>query len=158
VGDVETLRGLLLVELRRPGCDKERVGLGNKADLAIAQMGSHSGFWRGLGTEPWLLVTRLNVFRAVSEALLNPYRETFTDDAIFDAAVDPVSTARRKFDSQPADRGAIPNTRMQGIARIEPRFDGKQILVRRIHEPWGARQGGGPGMAVLVRQPHDHER
>jgi hypothetical protein len=47
---------------------------------------------------------------------------------------------------------------MQRVAPIEPRFDGKQILVRRIHEPRGARQGGGPGVAVLVRQPHDHER
>ena len=44
---------------------------------------------------------------------------------------------------------------MQGIARIEPRFDGKEILVHRMHEPWGAGQGGGPGVAILVRQPHD---
>src|SRR5882757_9110537 len=36
VGDVETLRGFHLVELRRPGCNKERVGFGNKADLVIA--------------------------------------------------------------------------------------------------------------------------
>src|ERR1700741_1524963 len=32
------------------------------------------------------------------------------------------------------------------------------MLIRRIHEPWGTGQGGGPRMAVLVRQPHDHER
>src|SRR5258708_22334610 len=46
---------------------------------------------------------------------------------------------------------------MQGIARIGPGLDGKQTLVRRIHEPWGTGQGGGPAKAVLVRQPHDHE-
>src|SRR5450755_3601679 len=47
---------------------------------------------------------------------------------------------------------------MQGITRIGPRVDGEQILVRGIHEPLGTRQGGGPGMAVLVRQRHHHER
>jgi hypothetical protein len=121
-------------------------------------MGRHSGLRHLPGTELWSLVACLNVFRAVSKALLNPDRETFTGDAIFDAAVDPVSTTRRKLDSEPADRGAIPNTRMQGIAGIGPRLDGKQILLDRIHEPRGAGQGRGPGMAVLVRQPHDHER
>ena len=32
---------------------------------------------------PRPLAACLNVFRAVSKALLNPYRETFTDDAVF---------------------------------------------------------------------------
>src|SRR6267143_2119950 len=36
VGDVETLRGVHLVELRRSGCNKERVCFGNKGGLAIA--------------------------------------------------------------------------------------------------------------------------
>ena len=35
-GDIETLRGVVLVELRRPGRNKERVCFGNKADLVIA--------------------------------------------------------------------------------------------------------------------------
>ena len=94
MGDVETVRGLRLIELRGSGCDKERVGSGNKADLAIAQLGSHSGLRRGPGIEPWPLVPCLNVFRAVSKTLLNSYREAFTDDAIFDATVDPVPATR----------------------------------------------------------------
>jgi len=158
MGDVETLRGILPVELRRPGRNKERVGFDNKADIAIAQMGSHSGFRCRPGADPWQLGACLNVFRAVSEALLNPYRETFADNAIFDATVDPISATRWKFNPEPADRGPIPNAGVQGIAWIEPCVDGKQIRFGRIHEPWGARQGSGPGMTTLVRQSHDHER
>src|SRR5437773_11652202 len=97
-------------------------------------MRSHSGFRHGLGTEPWPLVTCLNVFRAVSKALLNPYRETFSDDAVFDATVDAVSTTRRKVNSQSTDRGTIPNARMQRIVRIDPRSDSEQSRLRRIHE------------------------
>ena len=94
MGDVETVRGIILVELRGSGRNKERVGFGNEADLVIAQMGSHSGFRHRPGMEPWSLATCLNVFRAVSKTLLNPDRETFAGDAIFDAAVDPVSATR----------------------------------------------------------------
>jgi hypothetical protein len=54
-------------------------------------LGSHSASRHGLGMEPWPLLTCLNVFRAVSKVLLNPYREAFTDDAIFDPTVDSVS-------------------------------------------------------------------
>jgi hypothetical protein len=94
VGDVETLRAVLLVELRRPGCNKKRVCLGNEADLVIAQMGSHSAFRHGPGMESWPLVACLNVFRAIAKALLNFDRETFTDNAIFDATVDSVAATR----------------------------------------------------------------
>ena len=94
MGDIETLRGFLRVELRRPGRNKERVCFGDKADFVVAEMGSRSGFVRALGTMPWLLVACLNVFRAVSKTLLNPDRETFTDDAVFDSTVDPVPATR----------------------------------------------------------------
>src|SRR5258707_1026706 len=65
--DVDTLRRILLVELRRPGCNKERVRLGNKADFVVVQVGSRSGCGHGHGTELRPLITCLNVYRSVSK-------------------------------------------------------------------------------------------
>src|SRR5687767_14170072 len=112
----------------------------------------HAGRIRGqLGS------TRLNVLRAVAEALIDLNIKASAIQAR-DPAIHAVAPPCFELDAQHTDSGSCCEIREQRISISYRGSDAHRALIRRADEPWMPHQRGGPRPSARICAANQHPR